>query len=121
MNNKTKLKQHGSTLLIGINFEHQFENGGPKIVGSAQVIVCEGKEQNWVIDCVDTLSIDEIHMMGVAITGNAEQKAAFDYFKSMGISLYREASKVLEEIVDCSGTVEQFVFEQTGITLPTLK
>ena len=118
MYNKTKLSPGMTSLFVGIYFEHQFEDGGPKIKGTGQVIVTKNKEDKWDYEEMEVLNIDEIYMMGVSITGTKEQQAAFDHFRSMGISLYREAGNVLREIIDCSGTVEQFVFEQTGITLP---
>ena len=112
------MKNRSVTLIIGIDFEHQFADGGPKITAMGQVIVCPSKDEGkWIIDCVEIVDIHSIQFMGVSITGYKEQKSTVDHFKSMGIDLYDEAQKILEEIVDCSGNVKSFVYEQTGIAL----
>lgn len=118
--NKTKITKDATQIMVYLKFEHQFDNGGPRIKGKAFAIIYETKDNTWGVDSVEVTSIDEIHMMGVAITGHKEQRATIDYFKTMGISLYDEAYKVVDEIIDCSGTPERFVFDQTGIVLPKL-
>jgi hypothetical protein len=90
--------------------------GGFKITSAAQCIVCKTDEGKWIFEVIEVTDFTMIEMMGVEITDYKNIQAAIANFKGMGIDLGDIVQKELEELMK-EYTVEQFVLEQTGISL----
>ena len=111
------MKTVNFSLFLNSTIEKSFRNG-PTIRATFQIIVCKNAKNKYEVDCIDAMDM-EIDILGKTITSNAEVSNIIDHYESMGVNLYNEAEKDLEEIIKMSGNVETFVFEQTGIILPT--
>jgi hypothetical protein len=111
------MKTENFSLFLNSTIEKSFCNG-PTIRATFQIIVCKNAKNKYEVDCIDAMDM-EIDMLGKTITSNTEVSNIIDHYESMGVNLYNEAEKDLEEIIKMSGNVETFVFEQTGIILPT--
>ena len=112
---KTEIKPGTFSIFINPKIEFQLENG-PTIRATGQAIVYKSKDGEWASD-LDLVDIDEIVFMGVRITGHKEIKASIYHFKNIGIDLFDITQYEFEEMVRMSGTIENFVFDQTGIDL----
>jgi len=110
------MKTENYSLFLNPTVKKSFHNG-PTVRATYQVIVCKNNEDKYAVECIDALDM-EIDMLGKTITSNKEVSNVVDYFESMGVNLWTEAEKDLTEAITTSGSVEKFVFEQTGILLP---
>jgi hypothetical protein len=115
---KNTPKKSDGSVFVNTTITKQFPNG-PKVSAEFQVIVTQNKNDEWVIDCIEPLEIDEIEMMGVTITDLESKRNTIKHFESVGIDLWEEIGKDMNEFVDMSGGAVTFVSEQTGIILPT--
>ena len=115
---KNTPKKSDGSVFVNTTITKQFPNG-PKVSAEFQVIVTQNKNDEWVIDCIEPLEIDEIEMMGVTITDLESKRNTIKHFESVGINLWEEIGKDMNEFVDMSGGAVTFVSEQTGIILPT--
>jgi hypothetical protein len=77
------------------------------------------KSDDWIIDCVEPLEIDEIEMMGKKITDRENKRNIITHFQSIGINLWDEVETEMQKFIDASSDAATFVKEQTGIILPT--
>ena len=111
------MKNTSSSVFVITTITKQFPNG-PKVSSEFQIIIGQNKDDKWIIDCVEPMDMVEIEMMGVKITERENMRKTRDHFKSMGIDLWEELSKDMDEVVAMSGDVVAFVKEQTGIILP---
>ena len=111
------MKNTSSSVFVNTTITKQFPNG-PKVSSEFQIIIGQNKDDKWIIDCVEPMDMVEIEMMGVKITERENMRKTRDHFKSMGIDLWEELTKDMDEVVAMSGDVVAFVKEQTGIILP---
>jgi len=111
------MKNTSSIVFVNTTITKQFPNG-PKVSSEFQIIIGQNKDDKWIIDCVEPMDMVEIEMMGVKITERENMRKTRDHFKSMGIDLWEELIKDMDEVVAMSGDVVTFVKEQTGIILP---
>jgi len=112
------MKKTNSSVFVNTTIVKQLPNG-PKLTAEFQVIVCLNKSDDWVIDCVEPMDIDEIEMMGKKITDRENKRNIIKHFESLGIDLWKEIEKDMDEFIAMSGDAVTFVKEQTGIILPT--
>jgi hypothetical protein len=112
------IKKSSSSVFVNTTITKQFPNG-PKVTAEFQVIVVQDRQDEWVIDCVEPMDIDEIEMMGSAIISLEGKRNFITHFKSIGIDLWDELIKDMDEFIAMSGDAATFVKEQTGIILPT--
>ena len=110
------MKTENFSLFLNSTIEKSFCNG-PTIRATFQIIVCKNAKNKYEVDCIDAMDM-EIDILGKTITSNKEVSNIIDHYEGMGVNLYNEAEKDLEEIIKMSGNVETFVFGQTGIILP---
>jgi hypothetical protein len=114
------MKKSNGMVFVNTTIQKQFTNG-PKVSAEFQIIVSQNNSDEWIFDCVEPLEIDEIEMMGVKITDLENKRKAIAHFKSMGINLWDEMCKDMNEVIAMSGGAVVFVKEQTEIILPTKK
>jgi translation initiation factor 1 (eIF-1/SUI1) len=114
------MKKSNGMVFVNTTIQKQFTNG-PKVSAEFQIIVAQDKNDEWIFDCVEPTEIDEIEMMGVKITDLENKRKAIAHFKSMGINLWDEMCKDMNEVIAMSGGAVVFVKEQTEIILPTKK
>jgi len=112
------MKKSNSSVFVNTTITKQFPNG-PKITAEFQIIVAQDKDDEWVIDCIEPMEIDEIEIMGKKITDYENKRKIIVHFESMGIDLWEEAESDMKELIAMSGDAFTFVKEQTGIILPT--
>jgi hypothetical protein len=112
------IKKSSSSVFVNTTITKQLPNG-PKLTAEFQVIVCLNKSDDWIIDCVEPLEIDEIEMMGKKITDRENKRNIITHFQSIGINLWDEVETEMQKFIDASGDAVTFVKEQTGIILPT--
>ena len=112
------MKSTSSSVFINTSITKQYPNG-PTVTADFQIIVCQNKNNEWIIECVEPLDIDEIVMMGSAIISLEGKRNFIAHFKSIGIDLWKELIKDMDEFIAMSGDAVTFVKEQTGIILPT--
>jgi hypothetical protein len=115
---KNTPKKSDGTVFVNTTITKQFPNG-PKVSAEFHIIVTQNKNDEWVIDCIEPLEIDEIEMMGVTITDLESKRNTIKHFQSIGIDLWEGMEKDMNEFVDMSGGAVTFVNEQTGIILPS--
>lgn len=115
---KNTPKKSDGTVFVNTTITKQFPNG-PKVSAEFHIIVTQNKNDEWVIDCIEPLEIDEIEMMGITITDLESKRNTIKHFQSIGIDLWEGIEKDMNEFVDMSGGAVTFVSEQTGIILPT--
>jgi len=115
---KNTSKKSDGSVFINTTITKQFPNG-PKVSAEFQVIITQDKNDEWVIECVEPMDINEIEMMGVTITDLESKRNTIKHFKSMGIDLWEGIEKDMDEVITMSGGAVTFVSEQTGIILPT--
>jgi hypothetical protein len=114
------MKKSSGLVFINTSLQKQFPNG-PKVSAEFQIIVAKNKDDDWFIDSVEPMDIDEIEMMGKKITDYEGKRKIITHFQSIGINLWDESEKDINEFIAMSGDVVTFVKEQTGIILPTNK
>lgn len=114
------MKKSSGLVFINTPLQKQFLNG-PKVSVEFQIIVAKNKDDDWFIDSVEPMDIDEIEMMGKKITDYEGKRKIITHFQSIGINLWDESEKDINELITMSGDVVTFVKEQTGIILPTNK
>jgi hypothetical protein len=112
------IKKSNSSVFVNTTITKQLPNG-PKLTAEFQVIVCLNKSDDWVIDCVEPMDINEIEMMGKTITDYENKRNIIEHFKLMGVDLWDEVETDMQKFIDASGDAVTFVKEQTGIILPT--
>jgi hypothetical protein len=112
------IKKSNSSVFVNTTITKQLPNG-PKLTAEFQVIVCLNKSDDWVIDCVEPMDINEIEMMGKTITDYENKRNIIEHFKLMGVDLWNEVETEMQEFIDMSVDAATFVKEQTGIILPT--
>jgi len=110
------MKTENFSLFLNSTIEKSFCNG-PTIRATFQIIVCKNAKNKYEVNSMDALDM-EIDMLGKTITSNKEVSNIVDHYECMGVNLYNEAEKDLQEIIKKSSSVETFVFGQTGIILP---
>jgi len=88
---------------------------GPKLYVTLSNMVHQDNG-NWEFEN-DIVDIHKIEFMGATVEGYKEINKFIEYFASMGINLYREIEKQVAEIMDCYGSIEQYVKERTGLDL----
>ena len=111
------MKNSGCSVFVNTIIEKQFPNG-PKVSVEFQIIVAKNKSDDWVIDCVEPMDINEIVLMGKTITDPENKCNIIKHFESMGIDLWDAAEKDMNEFITMSGDAVTFVKQQTGIILP---
>jgi hypothetical protein len=111
------MKKSSSSVFVNTTITKQFPNG-PKVTAEFQTIICQDRQDEWVIDCVEPMDINEIEMMGKTITDYEGKRKIITHFQSLGIDLWDEVTKDMDEFVKMSGDAVTFVKEQTGIILP---
>lgn len=89
---------------------------GPKLYVTLSNMVHQDIDGDWGFEN-DIVDIHKIEFMGATIEGHKEINKFIEYFASMGINLYREIEKQVAEIMDCYGSIEQYVKERTGLDL----
>ena len=114
------MKKSNSSVFVNTTITKQFPNG-PKVTAEFQIIVCLNKSDDWIVDCIEPLDIDEIEIMGKKITDHESKRNIIKHFESIGIDLWEETEKDMNEFITMSGDAVMFVKEQTGIILPTKK
>ena len=112
------MKKSNSIVFVNTTITKQFPNG-PKVTAEFQIIVAKNESDDWVIDCVEPMDINEIEMMGKKITDCENKRNIIKHFESIGINIWDEVEKDMNEFMDMSGDAVTFVKEQTGIILPT--
>ena len=112
------MKKSSSCVFVNTTIIKQFPNG-PKVTAEFQIIVCLNKSDEWIVDCIEPLEIDEIEIMGKKITDHESKRKIITHFESIGIDLWEETEKDMNEFIAMSGDAVTFVKEQTGIILPT--
>lgn len=112
------MKSTSSSVFVNTTITKQFPNG-PKVTAEFQIIVAKNESDDWVIDCVEPMDINEIEMMGKIITDRENKRNIIKHFESIGIDLWEEAVTDMQEFINMSGDAVTFVKEQTGIILPT--
>ncbi len=112
------MKNISSNVFVNTSITKQFPNG-PKVTVEFQIIVCQNKDDEWIIDCVEPMDMSEIELMGVKITERENMRKTRDHFKSMGIDLWEELIKDMDEFIAMSGDAVTFVKEQKRSILPT--
>lgn len=112
------MKKSNSSVFVNTTITKQFPNG-PKVTAEFQIIVCLNKSDEWIIDCVEPLEIDEIEMMGKKITDHESKRKIITHFESIGINLWDEVETDMQKFIDANSNAVTFVKEQTGIILPT--
>jgi hypothetical protein len=114
------MKKSSSSVFVNTTITKQLPNG-PKVTAEFQIIVCLNKSDDWIVDCIEPLEIDEIEMMGKKITDRENKRNIIKHFESIGIDLWDVVVTDMQELIDMSGDAVMFVREQTGIILPTKK
>jgi hypothetical protein len=112
------IKKSNSSVFVNTTITKQLPNG-PKLTAEFQVIVCLNKSDDWIIDCVEPMDINEIEMMGKTITDYENKRNIIEHFKLMGVDLWDEVETDMQKFIDTSVDAATFVKEQTGIILPT--
>jgi hypothetical protein len=112
------MKKSNSSVFVNTTITKQFPNG-PKVTAEFQTIVCLNKSDDWVIDCIEPMDINEIEMMGKTITDYENKRNIIEHFKLMGVDLWDEVETDMQKIIDANSDAVTFVKEQTGIILPT--
>jgi hypothetical protein len=112
------MKKSNSSVFVNTIITKQFLNG-PKVSAEFQIIVAQNKNNEWIIECIEPMDINEIEMMGKKITDYENKRKIIVHFESMGIDLWEEAESDMKEFIAMSGDAATFVKEQTGIILPT--
>jgi hypothetical protein len=112
------MKKSSGLVFANTTITKQFPNG-PKVTAEFQIIVCLNKSDEWIIDCVELIDIEEIEMMGKKITDYEGKHKIIVHFQSLGIDLWDENITDVKKLIAMSGGVVTFVKEQTGIILPT--
>lgn len=115
---KNTPKKSDGTVFVNTSIQKQFPNG-PKVTANYQIIVGLNKHDEWDFDCVEPLDIEEIELMGVEIKGLDNIRNTIKHFESIGIDLWKEIDKDMDEVIAMSGGAITFVSEQTGIVLPS--
>jgi hypothetical protein len=92
------------------------ENGPKLYVTLSNMVYHDGENWGFENDIVD---VDKIEFMGATVEGYKEINKFMEYFASMGINLYREIERQVAEIMDCYGSIEQYVKERIGLDLPS--
>jgi len=114
------MKSENWSIFINPTIEKSFING-PTVRATFQVIVCLSEDKTkYIIDCMDAMDM-EVDILGKTISTYDELKKITDHYKSFGVDLWNECEKDLTKEIAKSKTIEQFVFEQTGIQLKPIK
>ena len=90
----------------------------PTIKAHIQIIVGKDKDDEYIFDGVELMMIEELVFNGTSITGLDKINTLVDAYRQVGIKLDEAIYEDVDEIIACSGDVETFVLEQTGIKLP---
>ena len=112
------MKKTIGLVFVNTTLQKQFPNG-PKVSANFQIIICLNKSDEWIVDCIEPLEIDEIEIMGKKITDHESKRNIIEHFKLMGVDLWDEVETDMQKFIDASGDAVTFVKEQTGIILPT--
>ena len=115
---KTILKNNSSFILfVSPKIEVALENG-PTLRANTQIIIAKDENNEWCWDDMEILDIKEVVFMGTTITDPDKINKLVDHFNNMGLSLYDVLYEEMQEILDMSTSIEEFVFNQTGVVLP---
>jgi hypothetical protein len=114
------MKNENWSIFINPTIEKLFHNG-PTVRATFQVIVCLSQDKTkYIIDCMGAMDM-EVDVLGKTISTFDELKKINEHYKSFGVDLWDECEKDLTKEIGKYKTIEQFVFEQTGIQLKPIK
>jgi len=115
---KVTIKDNSSSFIMFITpkIEVVLENG-PTIRANTQLIISEN-EEGWCWEDMEVLDIKEVIFMGTTITDPDKINKLVNHFDSMGLSIYDIIYEEMQEVLDMCESIEEFVFNQTGVTLP---
>lgn len=92
---------------------------GPKLYVDFHIIAYPLDNGSWGHDC-EIMDITKAEFMGATVEDYKAMKSFIDHFLSMGINLYKETEKQVDEIMAGYGSTEQYIKERTGLDI-TLK
>lgn len=102
-----------------------------KVVGTLQTILYQTDSEannddflndflcGWNYD-IEPMSINKIEFMGKVFEGSSINEAIYFIKDKLEINVWDYLIEDLEDIIRCSGSLPEFVYEETGISLPKL-
>ena len=95
------------------------------VVGKLQIIVYQSNcfdefYEGWEFT-VEPMEIDRVEFMGKLFSGSNTHEVIYFLEEKLNIKVWDSLIEDMEETIRCSGSVVEFVKEQTGVELPKVK
>lgn len=107
-------------LIIHPKITRQLRNG-PKIWATGEVHITLNTANQLTISDVDLIDIDKIEIMGIEITGHNKINNFIHTLQSVGIDLWEIMVCELKEYIVMSGTIDEFIKNETNYSLTKIK
>lgn len=112
-------KETGFVLFVNPIIETKI-NDNLTVVGQFQVIVSKSNDPNYEFQYqydIEPIDLIEIEMFGKKMINNANEAAGF-IKDNLNIKVWDELMDDMEENIMCSGSIINWVYDETGLDLP---